>query len=81
MNEKDNIKKNKMKQEREIEEERQKILNALMKDLDFRRNIIVNNRSREIKEEHQGDGICDCSICWLICNIIMIFIWLPFGVW
>jgi len=81
MNEKDNIKKNKMKQKREREEERQKILNALMKDLDFRRNIIVNNRSRQIKEEHQGYGICDCSICWLICNIIMIFIWLPFGVW
>lgn len=81
MNEKDNIKKNKMKQEREIEEERQKILNALMKDLDFRRKIIVNNINREIKEEHQGDITCDCSICWLICNIIMIFIWLPFGVW
>jgi len=81
MNEKDNIKKNKMKQEREREEERQKILNLIMKDPDFRWNIIINNRSKEIKEEHQGDGICGSSICWVICDIIMIFIWLPYRVW
>lgn len=67
-----------MKRERGTEEERQKILNALMKDPDFRRDIIESKRDEENKEKDQIKSVF-MSPWWILFWLTFLIISVSMG--